>query len=27
LISLVVSFSPVGATVERLKQPDFDDVR
>jgi hypothetical protein len=27
LISLVVSFSPVGATVERLKQPDFDDVK
>ena len=27
LISLVVSFSPVGATVERLKQPDFDDIK
>jgi hypothetical protein len=27
LISLAVSFSPVGATVERLKQPEFDDIK
>jgi hypothetical protein len=27
LISLVISFSPVGATVERLKQSDFDDIK
>jgi hypothetical protein len=27
LISLVVSFSPVGAAVERFKQPSFDDIK
>ncbi|WP_461555614.1 hypothetical protein [Synechococcus sp.] len=27
LISLVVSFTPIGATVERLKQPEFDDIK
>jgi hypothetical protein len=27
LISLMVSFSPVGAAVERFKQPGFDDIK
>jgi hypothetical protein len=27
LISLMVSFSPVGAAVERFKQPSFDDIK